>query len=69
MFTGAENSTDPTNRYVYDFETDGEAFCLCELRWDINDTMQLTAGGRYIDESKDSYLFSHMLTLFLVSVY
>ena len=21
-----------------------------ELRWDINDTMQLTAGGRYIDE-------------------
>ena len=60
IFAGAENSAaDPTNRYVaYDkiSETDGETFSVYgELRWDINDTMQLTAGGRYIDESKDSY--------------
>ncbi|MEC9458586.1 MAG: TonB-dependent receptor [Pseudomonadota bacterium] len=60
IFAGAENSAaDPTNRFVaYDkiSETDGETFSVYgELRWDINDTMQLTAGGRYIDESKDSY--------------
>jgi len=60
IFAGAENSAaDPTNRYVaYDkiSATDGETFSVYgELIWDINDTMQLTAGGRYIDESKDSY--------------
>ena len=60
IFAGAEESAaDPTNRYVaYDkvSETDGETFSIYgEIKWDINDTMQLTAGGRYIDESKDSY--------------
>ena len=59
IFAGAEESAaDPTNRYVaYDkvSETDGETFSIYgEIKWDINDTMQLTAGGRYIDESKDS---------------
>ena len=60
MFAGAENSAaDPSDRYVaYDkvSETDGETFSVYgEIIWDINDTMQLTAGGRYIDEKKDSY--------------
>ena len=60
MFAGAENSAaDKSDRYVaYDkvSETDGETFSVYgEIIWDINETMQLTAGGRYIDEKKDSY--------------
>ena len=63
MFAGAENSAaDPSDRYVaYDkvSETDGETFSVYgEIIWDINDTMQLTTGGRYIDEKKDSQAIS-----------
>ena len=60
MFAGAENSAaDPSDRYVaYDklSETSGETLSFYgELIWDLNETIQITAGGRYIDESKDNY--------------
>ncbi|MDA9623437.1 TonB-dependent receptor [Rhodobiaceae bacterium] len=60
MFAGAENSAaDPSDRYVaYDklSETSGETISFYgELIWDLNETIQITAGGRYIDESKDNY--------------
>ena len=71
MFAGAENSTaDPSDRYVaYDkiSETDGETFSVYgEIIWDINDTMQLTAGGRYIDEERP-YFTQPYVNLLLVS--
>ncbi len=60
IFAGAENSAaDISNRFVaYDkiSGTDGETISIYgELIWDINDTLQLTAGARYIEEEKDSF--------------
>ena len=60
IFAGAENSAaiDMYKYMAYDkrSETQGDSWSIYgEWIWEINDTMQLTAGGRYIKEEKDSF--------------
>ena len=61
IFAGAENSAalDPTDRFTaYEkySETEGQTWsAYLEARWDIMETLQLTAGARYIDEEKNSF--------------
>jgi len=59
MFAGVEDSTvAPENRYLATTKTsftDGETLSLFgQVIWGITDTLELTAGARYTDESKDS---------------
>lgn len=60
-FSGAENSAvaDPELTYVSYrklSETDGEtASVYGEVQWDVADRWRLTAGMRYIDETKESF--------------
>jgi len=59
-FAGARNTAaDPNDEFTaYDkiSETEGETWSAYgEVIWDIADRWQLTAGGRYINENKDSF--------------
>lgn len=59
-FGGVEDSSQsPERRYVAtskDSETEGETMALFgQVIWTISDTIEATAGARYIDETKDSY--------------
>jgi len=60
IFAGVENSAaDPINRFVAyskNSETKGETLsAFGQGIWDITDQLNLTAGVRYIHETKDSY--------------
>ena len=60
IFFGAQDSSvvDPNNEFVAydkDSETEGETVSAYgEIIWSITDTLTLTGGARWIDESKDS---------------
>ncbi len=48
--------SDEFTAYNKESETDGETWSVYgELTWDITDRLQLTAGARYIEETKDSW--------------
>jgi iron complex outermembrane receptor protein len=75
IFAGAENSavTDPTRRFIaYDkiSETDGETISVYgELIWDIVERLQLTAGVRYLHETKESYFIQPYVNPFFTGLF
>ena len=75
LFAGAENSAvvDPTDRFTaYEkvSETEGETWsAYLEARWDILENLQLTAGARYIDESKNSFYDQPYVNPFFLSLF
>jgi len=54
-----DSSQSARNRYIAtskDSETDGKTWSLFgEFIWEVSDAMEVTLGGRYIKETKDSY--------------
>jgi outer membrane receptor protein involved in Fe transport len=74
-FAGAENSAaahpaDVFTAYQKVSETDGEtASVYGELQWDLADRWRLTAGLRYIDESKDSFFAQPYVNPFFVGIF
>ncbi len=51
-----DDPNDEFTAYNKESETDGETWSVYgEVTWDITDRLQLTAGARYIEETKDSW--------------
>ena len=57
QWTGPINDpNDEFTAYNKESETDGETWSVYgEVKWDITDRLELTAGARYFKETKDSY--------------
>ncbi|MBL6692051.1 MAG: TonB-dependent receptor [Pseudomonadales bacterium] len=73
-FAGARNTAaDPNDEYTaYDkiSETEGDTQSIYgEVIWDIADRWQLTAGARWIEESKDSYFIQPYVNPFFVGLF
>ncbi|MBT4162147.1 MAG: TonB-dependent receptor [Gammaproteobacteria bacterium] len=73
-FAGARNTAAAANdEYTaYDkiSETDGETQSIYgEVIWDIADRWQMTAGVRYIDETKDSYFIQPYVNPFFLGLF
>jgi iron complex outermembrane recepter protein len=73
-FAGARNSAaDPNDEFTaYDkiSETDGDTRSVyAEVIWDINDAWQLTTGGRYIHETKDSFFIQPYVNPFFTGLF
>jgi len=73
-FAGARNSAaDPNDEYTaYDkvSETEGDTQSIYgEVIWDIADRWQLTAGARYIDETKESFFIQPYVNPFFTGLF
>ncbi|MEQ8485486.1 MAG: TonB-dependent receptor [Pseudomonadales bacterium] len=73
-FAGARNTAaNPNDEFTaYDkiSETEGETRSVyAEVIWDINDAWQLTTGGRYIHETKDSFFIQPYVNPFFTGLF